>query len=208
MNFFRNMDLYKGLILACLLLLPVGGYWVYTLDKHIDECHRAIAAATRKDGVLEEIGQLERKMDLIKSNRSLLDSLKDPGFYFDKQIRLSDKSGTLSSEDFSVPPIKDVPGRLNKQQKYIDKEQDIVFGKKGTGINDRTFGRDFIWALLYNCESGAGAGTSIWKLRKLDIQNATDDKKLAAYRTPLPELEDKWIIRDLKFARRQPDVNR
>lgn len=207
MDFFKNLDLYKGLILACLLLLPAGGYWVYTLQKQIKECDIAIAAATRTGGVIEQIGELQRKMDTIKSNRTLLESLTNPGFYFDKQIRLSDKSGTISSEDFSIPAIKDVTGTINKQ-KFVDKEQDILFGKKGTGTNDRTFGRDFIWALLYNCESGAGTGSSIWKLRKLEIVNATDDKKLNSKRTPPPELEDKWTIRELRFARRQPNVGK
>ncbi|GAB4136501.1 MAG: hypothetical protein Fur0037_01100 [Planctomycetota bacterium] len=199
----KSFDLYKGIILGCLVLMPVSGFWIRHLYGRIDACERAVAAATRPGGTLETIGLLQRKMDTVKSNRSVLEQLKDPGLYFDKQIRSSDRSGTISSDDFQIPGTRDVVGGSGKQR-FVDKEQQIIFGKRGSGRNDRSFNRDFIWALIYNCESGAGSGSSIWKLRKLEIVNATDEKTLTSKRTPPPELEDRWTIRDLKFARRQP----
>ena len=69
---------------------------------------------------------------------------------------------------------------------------------------------DFIDAMLWNCESGAGltgARTglqSVWRLRQLEIVNATDERKFQRYDTPPPELQDRWYIKQLKFARREP----
>ena len=105
MNFFRTLDLYKGLILGCLLLLPAAGYWIYSLQKRIEDCNRSIIVSTRAGGTLEQIGQLQRKMDTIKSNRNLLEQTKDPGLYFDEpdpalgQERHDQQRGLLDPRD-------------------------------------------------------------------------------------------------------------
>lgn len=207
MSFFRNMDLYKGLILSCALLLLPAGWWIMKLQQGIDTCNKAIATATKANGQLEDIGQLQKKMDTVRKN-SQAGGNKEPRVYFEKQILAAALNGDISSDDFTIPGTKEVGGSLNKQQQFKDEELDIQFGKSGSSRTERTFNRKFIFAVLWNCESGAGSGASVWKLRRLQMINATDEKLLASHKAPPPELEDRWQIKELKFARRGPSTRK
>ena len=67
----------------------------------------------------------------------------------------------------------------------------------------------FIYAVLFNIESGASVGRqegqqSVWKLRELQIVNATDERLTSSSKTPPAELKDDWSIKLMKFARREP----
>ena len=68
---------------------------------------------------------------------------------------------------------------------------------------------DFVYAVLFNCESGAGAGgpsgsPSVWRLRSLKLSNVTAQSIAGRNKTPPPEMEDRWYIQEMKFARREP----
>ena len=68
--------------------------------------------------------------------------------------------------------------------------------------------RATLQAILFNCESGAKGqnvqAQSIWKLLALSIQNAGVQAVLSSKKTPPPDLEDRWIVKNLDFVRREP----
>jgi hypothetical protein len=210
MNLFRSMDLYKGIIVLSLLLAPVGAWWVMSLRASIDETQKSITAATRPGGLLDEIGSLERGMDVVKDNRTIADSVSNPAIYFQGQI-LASAGGHISQSDFTVPPPQKKPGSVDKQR-FIDYEQSVLFERKENGRNEMKLPRDFIWAVILNCEFGLGgassasaAANSVWKLRELDMTNAASED-LRGNKTPPPELTDDWLLKKLVFARRAPDT--
>ncbi|HEU4419553.1 MAG TPA: hypothetical protein VFT55_11485, partial [Planctomycetota bacterium] len=45
---------------------------------------------------------------------------------------------------------------------------------------------------------------SVWKLRELQIVNATDERVTGSNKTPPAVLNDDWSIKLMKFARREP----
>lgn len=198
----KGLDLYTALILVCVVLLPVCGWWCYQTRQKIDAAEKAAYEATKRGGYLEEIGALQKQVDLVNNNRS--GDVSQPGTYFETQILVAG-GGKLGTTDFSVkspsPEFLTLPGTKQKATDYV---VEIQWTNK-----DLQLKLDFIDALLWNCESGAGPGgssnlQSIWKLRELEIENITVDKGRGGYKTPPPELDDRWQIRKMKFARREP----
>lgn len=204
MNFLRNLDLYKAIVLLSVLLLPLGGWLVKRQDDEIAACKKAINEATRSGGLLEQIGSLQRKVEVVVLNkRAMSDAIKDPGVYFQDQIMIAGGSA-LRPNDFQPMNPKEETATLGTKQRIADHVVDIVWPRK-----DMTVPMDFIYAVIFNCESGARAAAdqvqqSVWKLRELSIVNATDGRSLAGFKTPPPELQDKWTIKTMKFARREP----
>lgn len=204
MNFLRNLDLYKAIVLLSIVLLPFGFWMIKRQDDEIDACKRTIAAATRSNGLLEQIGSLQRKVEIVVQNkRSMSDSIKNPGTYFEEQI-LAASNGVLKPNDFNPSPPLVQNQTLKSKQRIADYVVDIAWARK-----DLPLPLDFVFAVLWNCESGARlnaqqAQQSVWKLRALEIVNATDDRLLRDNRTPPAQLEDKWTIKVMKFARREP----
>lgn len=205
MKFLRSLDLYKAIVLLSLVLLPLGGFWIKTLDDTIAASKLAIEEARRPGGVLEQIGALQRKVEVVVQNkRSTSDAIKDPRRYFEGQILAAAAKGSLKSSEFSPEPPRDEHGTLPPKQHFTDYVVDVEWPQK-----DQTFAMDFVFAVLFNCESGASAigeqgQQSVWKLRALQLVNATDERGFGAAKPPPPELLDKWSIKDMKFARREP----
>lgn len=205
MGFFRRLDLYKAIILLCLIALPVCGWWCLKLDESIDECKIAIREATRPGGLLEQIGALQKKVELVVQNRhSTSDAIKIPEQYFAGQILLA-ASQDLQQNDFGLEPQKEEPATLRGgKQKANDFIVGITWKRKDLAVK-----LAFIYAVIFNCESGnmgvVRAGQqSVWKLRDLEIVNATDEKAFNSFSVPPPELEDRWTIKKMAFARREP----
>jgi len=206
MGFFRRLDLYKAIILLCLVALPVCGWWCLKLDESIDECKIAIREATRPGGLLEQIGALQKKVELVVQNRhSTSDAIKIPETYFAGQI-LAAASQDLQGNDFGLEPQKEEPATLSGgKQKANDFIVGITWKRKDLAVK-----LAFIYAVIFNCESGNMTGVvragqqSVWKLRDLEIVNATDEKAFNSSSVPPPELEDRWMIKKMAFARREP----
>jgi hypothetical protein len=207
MNLFRDMDLYKGIVLASLVVLPLGGWLVKVQDEEIAACKKTIHDATKPGGLLEQIGALQRKVEVVVANkRSTSDAIKDPRTYMEGQI-LAAAGGPgagLKTTDFQPSEPKEERLVLPSKQPVTDHVVDITWLRK-----DLTIGMDFLWAVLWNCESGARQvgdqpQQSVWKLRELQLVNATDERALSQFKTPPPELVDKWSIKAMKFARREP----
>lgn len=201
---FANMDLYKGIVLAALLLLPLGGWAVYDGARQIEACNAALAEATRSGGVLEEVGSLQRKVEVVVQNkRGVSDAIEKPTTYFEGQITAAG-GGNLKVSDFTLVGPKVEGGTMaGTKQSISDYVLDVNWPR-----NDFAVPMDFVYAVLFNCESGAGLdptkSQSVWKLRNIELVNATDERLLQTYSTPPAELQDKWKIRNMAFVRREP----
>jgi hypothetical protein len=201
----KNLDLYKVIVLLSCVLLPVG-YWYCTgIEAEIVACKKAVAEATRQGGTLEQIGGLQKKVELVVQNRlSTSDATNQPRIYFERQILAAAAGQGLNSNDFGLSDPREEPAVLaNQRQRAADYVLTVDWKRKDLFVR-----LSFIYAVLFNCESGARAGggatQSIWKLRELELQNATDDRLISGFRTPPAELQDSWTIRKMSFARREP----
>jgi hypothetical protein len=204
MRFLRNLDLYKAIVLLSVVLLPVGAWLIKRLDAEIAACRRTIAEANRPGGLVEQIGSLQRKVEVVLQNkRSTTDAIIAPGTYFEGQILAAGGAGIRVS-DFQPREPKPEPWTLVPKQPVTDFVVDVDWVRK-----DMTVTLEFVYAVLFNCESGArqageAAQQSVWKLRELQLVNATDETVLNRNLTPPQELADRWVIRNMKFARREP----
>lgn len=202
MKFLKDLDGYKALILLCLIAAPACGYWCYSQQQTIDACRKALQDAPR---LLQDIGALQKKVEMVVQNRhSTTDATQQPGVYFQGQI-LAAASQNLNTNDFQLNAPKSETATLAGKGKATDYVAEVVWQRK-----DLSLPLAFVYAVLFNCESGARPGgeaagvQSIWKLRSLEIQNSTNEKLMSLSEAPPPELEDRWTIRKMWFARREP----
>jgi len=199
----RNLDAYKVIVLVAAVALPLGWWQVKKLDGEIAACVQTIAAAKRPGGLIEEIGQLQRKVEVVVQNkRSMSDSIKDPRTYFQGQLLQS--GSQLKVNDFSLQDARPEQATLASKQPVTD----FVIAIDWPNKKDLPVGLDFLYAAIFNCESGASAVSeaaqqSVWRLRDLRVVNL-EAMALTGGRVPPPELPDKWIIEEMKFARREP----
>ncbi len=207
MNFLRSLDLYKVIVLLSVFILPLGWWWISSFDESILACRQTISQSNAPGGLIEQIGSLQKKVEVVVQNRrSTSDAIKMPGKYFEEQI-LAAGGQNLKSDDFGLPsdPKEESAAMGSTKQKAADYVADITWKR-----NDLTIPMGFVYAVLFNCESGARMGgeqagqQSVWKLRELTLVNATDERVVSANKTPPPELLDKWSIKTMKFARREP----
>lgn len=207
MSLLRNMDLYKAIVLLSLVLLPLGGWMIKRQDDEIAACKKSIEEAVKSGGLLEQIGGLQRKVEIVVQNkRSMSDAIKVPGVYFQDQILAAGGTG-IKSTDFQPQAPKEESFMLGNRTRVSDFVVDVSWHRKDP------VGMDFIYAMIFNCESGASAAgeavqQSVWKLRELTIENATGERLLSAHKTPPAQLDDKWAIRKLSFARREPSTKK
>ncbi|MBL8722560.1 MAG: hypothetical protein JNK49_00860 [Planctomycetes bacterium] len=203
MKWLQNLDSYTSLILVCLLAAPALGYWCYQQQLAIEACQKAIADAPR---VLEDIGGMQKKVEIVLQNRSVTAAATQaPRDYFEGQI-LAAANQNLNRNDFTLNDPTEENTTVGKQP-VTDFVAEVRWLRKELSLP-----LAFIYAVLFNCESGARAGgeagsvQSIWKLRKLEIVNATSDKFVSAQPDVVPplELEDRWSIRQMSFVRREP----
>jgi hypothetical protein len=128
-----------------------------------------------------------------------------PRPYFQGQIIAAAAGGAgLKTDDFGLSDPKEEPATMgSSRQRAADYVVDVTWNRDEFSVS-----LAFVYAVLFNCESGAHGGgqghPSIWKLRELHIVNATDERLTTSFKTPPPELADSWIIRTMKFARREP----
>jgi hypothetical protein len=193
---FRNLDLYKIIILLSIVLLPVAGFFAWWANDRLDLAQRSILEATKQGGLLEKIGQTQAQLQTIKENNR--QGGTGPGsqhlLYFDRQIMKS-AAGGLSSQDFQ---IGDEAQLTVSKPRATDFEVKIDFKRENKPLFLR---REFIDAMLWNCEASSAG---VWKLRALSLKNK--DALEAGRKKPPPRtVEDEWRIDKLVFARREPD---
>lgn len=215
MKFLRSLDLYKVIVLLSLVLLPVGYLLVRRLDESILACKRTITEATRDNGLLEQIGALQRKVEIVDQNdtRSKV-IVSQPRTYFEGQILGSAASGAnLKTSDFAPNEAPSENGVLQKGKQPITDHIVAIDWTNKDRNRELTVTLDFVYSVIFNCESGARSAASagaadgqrsIWKLRELELVNMTDEQLFSRHRTPPAEISDKWKIKQMKFARREP----
>lgn len=216
MNFFREMDLYKWVIVASLLLLPAAGWWIKKSSDDIQAAKKAITEATadrgRDSAWLTEIGKLQSQIELVNNNKlSIGDATEQPQVYFETQIFRSVKDG-MKKDQFQFKPQRQEERAVAGSEKQ--RANEFIIGidfVKGAG-KEFEMSREVLQAILFNCESGAKdrgvQAQSIWKLSSLSVANATAPMLLTTHKTPPPDLEDRWVVKDLQFARREPIKDR
>lgn len=171
MKLFSNFDLYKGVIVASLVLLPATGWWIQSTRAAIEKANKAVTEATKAGGLLEEIGALKQQLVVVERNRvSTSSQTGSTDLYFEGQIFRSGVSGQLQKDQFKISPPREENVMTGEKQPAKDVVVKIDWQPRGG--KDFTFARDFLFAVLFNCESnarGAGAAAlpSIWKLYKL-----------------------------------------
>jgi len=209
MKFLQSIDLYTGLLIACLVLLPICGWWCMGINAEIVLCQKAVAEATRRGGLLEQIGALQKKVEVVNGNRGGNNPM-NARTYFEGQILAAAAGDALKDTDFSIVGPQEERGITIPGTKQKAKDYKVSIQWKPS---ERRFQMSFIESVLWNCESGAGVSSSanlqsIWKLRKLRFINASGGKELkskwTSHRTPPPELQDVWQIQNLDFVRREP----
>jgi hypothetical protein len=202
-----KLDLYKGVILASLVLLPAVGWWIKRTRDTIDATNRAITDATKPGGNIEEIGKLLKQLEVVETNRfNASAQLADPRVYFERQLFLSAQGG-IARDAFSFKAEKTDQVTLGKQH-ATDHIVPIDFTPTA-GKKEFIFSRELLFAVLFNCESGFGGEkastvTSIWKLYSIKATNASLQKEASQQLTPPAEIEDRWLVTNLQFARREP----
>ncbi|MEO6594155.1 MAG: hypothetical protein ABIP94_05330 [Planctomycetota bacterium] len=205
MRFLRNLDLYKVIVLLSLVLLPLGGWWCIKKRETIEACKDSIYNATKPNGALEQIGALQKKVEVVSQNRrNTSEAINLPRTYFEGRIIQSGLG--LKNDDFSISDPKGEPANMGSGSKSKQKADDFVVDVTWKR-NDLAPKWDFIYSVLFNCEAGYGVTAdasrqSVWKLRELSLENATEGAK--APKPPPPDLEDRWSIKKMSFARREP----
>jgi len=187
-NLFQNLDLYKVIILASLVLLPAVGFWAYRLNGEIELGRVAIRNALKEKGDLEEIGKYEKAVEEQKRNSDKEEGQESYSVYFQKHIVHG--AGRLRRVNFEIG----APQENQVKGKAIDTVVPIKFQDENKAL---ALTRDEILAIVFNCESQSPA----WKLQELSIRNESVG---AQGKAPPPELEDKWIVGSMKFVSRRP----
>lgn len=192
MRFLQSMDLYKGIILASLILTPGAGFWAWTLRKEIDRGIEALNSARKPGGEVSQIGNLEAQVENQRLlNKKMGDTSGDPRDFFVSWI-LKSVSG-LRRDDFVLGAFQKLRGR--EKEGTEDTSVDIEFRLNG---KDKVLQRDAIWAILLNLEQGSRT----WKLRELKLRNK--DVVDARGKAPAPEIGDAWSVDKMVFAVREP----
>lgn len=210
MKLLQNMDLYKGVILGSLLLLPVAGWWIKKTQDEIDDANRAVTAAIKPGGYIEEIGKLQQQIEKVEENRiSASTQTGSTDLYFEGQIYISTVRNPIDKNAFKINPPRDEGVSSSSKQPardFIVKIDWVPLGGK-----DFVFSKEVLFAVLFNCESGAtNTGvkdlSSIWKLYSLSMVNAGLER--IQQKTPPEHTEDQWIVKKMEFARREPRKDR
>ena len=191
---FRDMDLYKGIILAAVAMIPAAGWWAWSLQQRIQAGEIAVRRAEGRSGLLQQIGTMQRDVEEVHRNKRQ-GIAGDYRTFFQSQIFKSSQT-PLSASDFTISTEQD---RKVSSLRAIDSEVTIEF--KRNGKDQYALPRDYINALLYNFENAS----KMWRLRHVRIRNENTERLVSQKRPPPPEFGDQWLVERLVFARRSPD---
>ena len=195
----RDLDLFKVIIIASLvLMLPAGG-WIYWQQGEIKKTSAALKRAEKSDGTLFKIGQLQEEVERFKRSvgrvgydvnsllRTPIESRVDPG-------RCASSSRTASWST-AGSRSRTCPARSPSSSPGLERPADLL---PAGDLRHDLSGREWLSVHL----SELGPGSPIWKLRKLRLTH--DEVKNNSKEAPPDELSDsKWIVRELEFRRRQ-----
>lgn len=192
MKLFRNMDLYKFVILLSLVLTPAAVGYYFKLQGDIEAGKKALKDAYKTKGHLEQIATFQKEIEGLKASERINKTADPKNYrsYFLKQV--TDTGYGIGSTDFQ-DQASDMPVSGNRTAS--DKVVSLTFKRDN---KDLPVTREFVNAFVFNIEGQA----PIWKLRSLKIANATIAEQRGRGAPPA-ETDDLWLIKEMKFSARQ-----
>ena len=199
MSLFKDIDIYKAIIIGALVLLPGGGVLVWMQDEEVARAEAQLAKARQRGGVLEQIGTLDAELATIQRNTTGGAGGERHLLYFSRRVlETTGNAGWLGANDFE---IGNEESRRVSALKAEDREVDLSFRDNRTK-KPLNLPRDFISALIFNCESQS----KTWKLRELRIRNADEDLETGRGAKAVPRtVDDIWSVEKMTYVRRQPE---
>jgi hypothetical protein len=199
MSWLRAIDLYKAIILGSILLAAAAGIWAWNMKRQVADGRIALAAARTPNGVLQQIGLLQKQIENHVANQRHV-VRGSPLDYFAETIYTSASPGSdFKRADFIVGSPNEV-----KNTRLGTKDISVTIEFKRGGREAFPLPRPFLHAVVLNCEQKS----QIWKLRDLRIRNKDLKDALAGSKAPPPETADEWLVESMTFACRQPDKAR
>lgn len=183
----KNWDLYKVIIVLSLLLMPVAGYWWWTIEGRIDEGEKAIAREATSKGYLAQIGGMLSEWEVINQNEAKTRNIQDARLFFQKMI-LTASGGSINSDEFTLTPDE-------KIARGVKGATDVTVSIKFNLKDRKELPREYVSNLLRNVEGQA----PVWRLNTLKMRNAD----FSASTAPPDEIRDDWEISRLEFVRRK-----
>jgi len=200
MKLFATMDLYKAIILGCVVLLPVAGAWAYYEHEQLQAGQTAVGRALSD---IERIALLKKQVEEQVLNDRRTAGTEDPHVYFERVVTESvdtAKGVPLKRNDYQINPNETSgetrPARGAKRIYFTDLEVKLDFRRNGK--EQFPLKRDFLNAVAFNAESQQQR----WKLRNVTLRSATI-LGLSGSKPPPAEIDDEWLVSDLTFVWRQ-----
>ena len=199
--FFEKLDLYKVIIVLCLVAMPVLGYFVWKMDQNLKAARSALAQATlqgrgTQSGDIEAIGTLMSQINKMKEVSKTEAGGDSHRVAFQRAIQNTQASG-LKLDDFTIGDIKNTGLTLDNRRQATQQSFSIDFKRDGSRL---PLSREFVNAMLFNCEKDGA-----WKLSQFRMRNK-DTMTSGTTKTPPPEIGDEWFIETLTFARKVPST--
>src|SRR5262249_54552630 len=133
---FAKLDLYKAIIVICLLAMPVIGWFIWDLQEKIAVGQRALQRATmtnpgsQQTGGIEAIGMLIAQVNKLKINPSLDSSSADSHkVSFQKLIRLG--APGIKVDDYVISDKKTSPVMVDRTRQATNEAVTIDFRREG-----------------------------------------------------------------------------
>lgn len=193
----KDLDVYKLIIFASIVLIPAAGVFAYWQHQRLGEAEAAMRTATKRNGLLEQIGLLSKEIDTIKS--STRKGASNTGYrqYFENRILQSVTGGGLRPTDLL---IGNEEATVVRKPRSVDYSVKIDFKRDSKPL---PLSREILYAILLNCEAYL---KGVWKLRELEIVNV-EAKGTNGKKPPPKTVADNWIVSKMLFARREPDTS-
>ena len=122
-TFLAKLDLYKVIILLCLLAMPVLGYSIWSMQEKLRVGQTALAQATmqgrgNQTGDIEAIGTLMAQIDKVKDNKVDAAGGDSHRVAFQRAIQGTNASG-LKLDDFAIGDIKTTTVNIDRNKQAI-----------------------------------------------------------------------------------------
>jgi hypothetical protein len=197
---FKDMDFFKGVILAMVALsLGLGGFaWYLTI--RLRKCRKALDAT---EYVIPELAALEKQIRELKaSERKYQGEVRDDSMRVYLDSILTTYAQIQDRQSFTITEGKksELTGTMKGFEEQI---ATIEFNKNRSAKDRKPMPRSTIWYILFNAEAVAAPK---YKLRSLEMRAAEEvDGGSPGGRKHYPEtLTDNWYVDKLEFAVRMP----
>jgi hypothetical protein len=197
----QNLDLEKVIIFLSLLLLPVTGFWVYSLRDGLREADEALSSAQKKDGMVQRIYAMQQLIDETKRELERQGGkATDATNYFRARMEGSYEKGSSLSLIVADLTVAEQPATTIRARRGQPGFEDVTVNLQWGRGGKMMLPRPFLNAYILNSESQS----PIWKLRTLHLVNKEFAGSGGRTSAPKGEIADEWQVRKMSFARRKP----